>query len=290
MRRSSPMPRATSCTSAPTVSQRSAISLMKVILVARNALAAYLISSAARAAGEQDRRLVDEQRPIDLAHDGARAFVVGADHDAVGMPEIFDRRAFAQEFRIGDDVEVGVGPRLADDLLDFVVGPDRYGRFGRDDGKALDLGRDLAAAAYTKDRSAKPSPRRHGVPTAMNTASAARTASPASVANEGGRPPHCAATASSSPGSKIGSSPLRKPRDLRAVLVDADDIVAEIGKAGAGDEPHIAGADHCYPHDESLPLRAPGMSAIVLDEPGIISRPMAGLNRRARPAPPAARR
>ena len=37
-----------SCTSAPTLSQRSAISLMKVILVARNALAAYLINSAVR--------------------------------------------------------------------------------------------------------------------------------------------------------------------------------------------------------------------------------------------------
>ena len=48
MRLSSPMPRATSCTSAPTFSQRSAISLMKVIFVARNALAAYLISSAVR--------------------------------------------------------------------------------------------------------------------------------------------------------------------------------------------------------------------------------------------------
>ena len=48
MRLSSPMPRATSCTSAPTFSHRSAISLMKVILVARKALAAYLISSAVR--------------------------------------------------------------------------------------------------------------------------------------------------------------------------------------------------------------------------------------------------
>ena len=48
MRLSRPMPRATSCTSAPTFSQRSAISLMKVILVARKAFAAYLISSAVR--------------------------------------------------------------------------------------------------------------------------------------------------------------------------------------------------------------------------------------------------
>ena len=50
MRLSSPMPRATSWTSAPTFSERSAISLMKVILVARNAFAAYLINSAVRRA------------------------------------------------------------------------------------------------------------------------------------------------------------------------------------------------------------------------------------------------
>ena len=44
----SPIPRDTSWTFAPTASHRSAISLMKVILVARNALAAYLINSAER--------------------------------------------------------------------------------------------------------------------------------------------------------------------------------------------------------------------------------------------------
>ena len=48
MRLSRPIPRATSWISAPTFSDRSAISLMKVILVARKALAAYLISSAVR--------------------------------------------------------------------------------------------------------------------------------------------------------------------------------------------------------------------------------------------------
>jgi hypothetical protein len=48
MRLSSPMPRASSCTSAPAYSHKSAISLMKVILVARKALDAYLISSAVR--------------------------------------------------------------------------------------------------------------------------------------------------------------------------------------------------------------------------------------------------
>ena len=46
MRPSSPIPRATSCTSAPTFSQRSAISLMNVIFAARKALPAYFVTSA----------------------------------------------------------------------------------------------------------------------------------------------------------------------------------------------------------------------------------------------------
>ena len=72
MRLSRPMPRATSWTSAPTFSQRSAISLMKVIFVARKALAAYLVSSAVRRLGEQDRRLVEVERPVELASSPAR--------------------------------------------------------------------------------------------------------------------------------------------------------------------------------------------------------------------------
>ena len=48
MRLSRPMPLATCCTSAPTASHRSAISLMKVIFIARKAFDAYLISSEVR--------------------------------------------------------------------------------------------------------------------------------------------------------------------------------------------------------------------------------------------------
>ena len=36
--------------------------------------------------------------------------------------------------------------------------------------------------------------------------------------------------------------------DLGRVLIDADDVVAEIGKAGARNEADIARADHCNAH------------------------------------------
>ena len=46
-----------------------------------------------------------ENRPIDFAHLGGGGFVLDSDYDAIRVKEIFDRRAFAQEFRIGNDVE-----------------------------------------------------------------------------------------------------------------------------------------------------------------------------------------
>ena len=136
MRLSRPMPRATSCTSAPTASHRSAISLMKVILIARKALAAYLISSEVRRVGEQQRRLVEVERPVELGHHLAGALVLGADDDAVRPLEVGDGRALAQEFRVGDDGEVAVRPGLAHDALDLVAGADRHGRLGDDHGAA----------------------------------------------------------------------------------------------------------------------------------------------------------
>ena len=38
-------------------------------------------------------------------------------------------------------------------------------------------------------------------------------------------------------------------RDLAGVLVDAGDVMAEIGKAGPGNEADIAGADHRDAHE-----------------------------------------
>ena len=79
---------------------------------------------------EQHRRLVEEQRPVDLRHDVARELALDADDDAVGMLEVLDRRAFAQEFRVGHDGEIGARILLADDALDLVTRTHRYRRFG----------------------------------------------------------------------------------------------------------------------------------------------------------------
>ena len=62
-------------------------------------------------AGEQQRRLVEIQRAVDVGHDLARALVVGADDDAVGPLEVADGRALAQELRVRHDGEARVRPR-----------------------------------------------------------------------------------------------------------------------------------------------------------------------------------
>ena len=125
MRLSRPMPRATCCTSAPTFSQRSAISLMKVIFIARKALAAYLISSEVRRLVNRIGCSLQIERPVDFAHHRRAALVLDADDHAIGPFEIVDRGALAQELRVGDDGESVLRRAFADDPLDRVAGADR---------------------------------------------------------------------------------------------------------------------------------------------------------------------
>jgi hypothetical protein len=85
---------------------------------------------------EIERRLVEIERAVDLAHDLDGARLLGAEHDAVGALEVGDGGAFAQEFRVGDDRDVLVRELVAEDALDLVAGADGNRRFGDDDGEA----------------------------------------------------------------------------------------------------------------------------------------------------------
>jgi hypothetical protein len=62
-------------------------------------------------------------------------------------------------------------------------------------------------------------------------------AAPRSVVKESRPALTLEATSASSPGSKIGISPRSQRLDLRGVLVDAHDFVAEIRKAGPETSP-----------------------------------------------------
>ena len=89
MRRSSPMPRATSSIVAPTTSHTFATSLMNEILVARNAFEASLIISDEVTSVRTMCSAIGSYRAA-MRLDDRR--VVGADHHAVRLGEVAHRR------------------------------------------------------------------------------------------------------------------------------------------------------------------------------------------------------
>ena len=144
MRLSSPMPRATSCTLAPTFSDKIGHLVDEGDLGGEEGIGGVFDHLRRAPAGEHQRRLVERQRPIDIAEHLAGPLVRGADHDAVREFEIADRRTFAQEFRIGGDRDIGRRIGLADQALDLITGTDRHRRLGDHDGEVLQRGGDLA--------------------------------------------------------------------------------------------------------------------------------------------------
>ena len=165
-----------------------------------------------------------------------------------GQLEVADGRTLAQELRIGDDGEVGVGPRLGDDARHLVAGADGDGRLGDDHLVAVEHVGDLAGGLEDVGEV--------GVPVA-----AARGRADGDEDRLGGLGGLGQAGREEQPplahvlGNELGEARLEDRHlaagergDLVGVLVDAGHDVAEVGKAGARDEADVAGADHCYAH------------------------------------------
>ncbi len=181
--------------------------------------------------GVEDRRALVLERPVEFRHDTARARIARADDDPVGLHEVLDRGAFPQEFRVGNDSDFGSGVRIRDDAGDFVTRAHRHRRLRHDHLFAIDRLRDLARglehvreirvpvglARWRADRD------EHGV---RHLDGLRR------IGGEG-----------EAPGlgvefDELGEARLEdrhlalvQPVDLAGILVDANDGVAEIGKA-----------------------------------------------------------
>ena len=81
--------------------------------------------------GHDDRRL---ERGIDLFHRRNRPLRANADDDAVGLHEVLDGEAFAEEFGVADDVTFDAGLAVTlDGFGDFVAGLDGHGALIDDD-------------------------------------------------------------------------------------------------------------------------------------------------------------
>ena len=83
----------------------SAMSFMNEMRVASMRVRRVLRHLGGRDVHEDDRLARAHERRVQLGHHAARVIRLGAEHDAVGLHEVVDRRAFLQELGIADDVK-----------------------------------------------------------------------------------------------------------------------------------------------------------------------------------------
>ena len=134
-----------------------------------------------RGVGDEHRRV----RPtVELGDAHRRLAVLAADHDAVGVQEVADRLALAQELGVRRDGHaLEQRARLGQDPLHEARRADRHRRLVDDDRAAAQHRGDLAGDALDVTRSAEPSAP-CGVCTHRNTISALRAAAAAPTTND----------------------------------------------------------------------------------------------------------
>ncbi len=194
--------------------------------------------------------------PEQLGQEPGGALAVRADHDPVRVHEVEHRRAFAQELRVGRDVELDLGGEpLADDPLDEPGGADRNGALVDDDLVVADVLRDVDGRLLDVRQVRAPVFGRRGRHADEDELRLRATPSPRSVVNRSRPASRPRWTTSSRPGSWIGIWPPAQLLDLLRDDVDAGHFVTEVGEAGAGDETDVPGA-----HDRDLHARSPTRS------------------------------
>ncbi len=243
MRLSRPMPRAISWTLAPTLFAQARDLVDEGDLGGEKGVGRIFGEFRGAPVGDEDRRLIEIERPVDFAHHRLGALILQAEDNAVRPLEIGDRRALAQEFGVRDDGEIGVRPRLADNPLDLVARADRHGGFGHDHREALDRRGDLARRLIDigEVRMAIAAPRRR----ADGDEDRLRAAHRREIVGKG-QPvlPHIGHHQFGKAGLVDRHFAGLQRLDLPGILVDAADLVPEVRKTGARNEAHITRANH----------------------------------------------
>ena len=163
------------------------------------------------------------------------------------MLEILDRGALAQKFRVRHYLDVGVAALVAQDALDLVAGSNGDGRFCDHHRGGGQQRRDLAHRVIDETQI--------GMAVAAARRRADRDEHRLGGGDGGGVDGEAQALLTDIGLDQIGEARLEN-RNLAAIeggyllriLVDAGHVVAEIGKAGAGHQPHITCADHGHAH------------------------------------------
>ncbi len=188
------------------------------------------------------RRVGDQHRRVDvgveLGHPLGGGPIGAADHDPIGVQEVGDRRAFAEELGVGHDEHVGA----LQCPLDHERRADRNRRLVDHDGAGLQHGRDLARRLLDVRQ----------VGTAV-VALRRRHAQEHDVGLGGGRlgaehevEPSCGTGVADDLIEAVlddRDPPAVEQLDLALVDVTADDVVSEVGETGTRGESDVAGAD-----------------------------------------------
>ena len=214
-------------------------------------MAAYLVSSADLHVHHDDFFAAARERLVQRAQQLGDARIVGADHHAVGTHEVFDRRAFLEEFRVRNHVEFDLGAalreRFGDRRAHLVGGADRHRGLGDDHlvfGHVLADGPrhrqhvlEIRRAVFVGRRA-----HRDELQLAMRHALGRRGGEPQAFGIGIGLDERIET------GLMDGNFAPLEAFDLLGVDVDAQHVIAGIGKAGAGDQTDVTGSEYGDSH------------------------------------------
>ena len=196
-----------------------------------------------------------EQRLINKAQTFRAGLVIGANYDAIGIEEVGDRRAFAQELRIGGNIEQAGGSAVEQhDLAHPFTGVHRHGALTNDDFVLLDGRRNFARDRFNVGK----------IGLAIDVGGSAycdedRLSFADRISQRIGKQEPVAAVALEQLGHVLlvnRAFASLQGLILHGIVVDQNDIVAQLGKARSRDQPHVPRPDYCNSHDELQTTRA----------------------------------
>ena len=187
------------------------------------------------------------KRRVDFTKHVGAALVVATHDNAVGIKEVGDGGTFAEEFRIGSDVEgVSVSAVAQNDLANPLTGVNGNGAFLNDDFIVVDRACDFASHRFDK--------RKISFSALGGRSSDGDKNSRAGVdgcAQIIGKSEALSAMTVQKFRKKIfmnGDLPVFERRKFALIVVDQYDVMTQIGEAGARDQSHVSGTNHSNPH------------------------------------------
>jgi acyl carrier protein len=202
--------------------------------------------------GDDQALAVALEGRVERAHQQDGLVVVGAHDDAVGLHEVLDRRAFLQEFGVGDHAvgrgRASLAQLVGDRLADPVGGADGHGALVDHHLVVGHAAADVAGGGQHVlhvGRAVLVGGRAHG--DELHGAVLHRAVDVGGELQPAGG--DVALHHGLQAGFVDGDAAAFQDPDLFRVHVQAEHMVADFRQAGAAHEAHVPGSDHCYFHE-----------------------------------------